>query len=197
MKQTYSFYETVLNIKNVILTKLFWKNARLIRYPFFMRGKNLLEYGNGLTVGYFCRFEAYSLQNDLEEKKIIIGSKCKFGDRVHISSCSEIKIGDHCLFASNILVTDNEHGNYTMRNQDSPGTPPDERPIKTTPVHIDDNCWIGENTVILPGTRIGKGSIIGANSVVKGEYPDFSMIVGAPAKVVKQYSFETQQWERV
>lgn len=195
MKQEYSFYETILNIKNFILTKLFWKNARLIRYPFFMRGKNFLEYGEDLTFGYYCRIEAFKLQNETI-KKIIIGNNCKFGDRVHISSCREIKIGDNCLFASNILVTDNEHGAYSEHDQDSPTTPPDLRPIISKSVKIDENCWIGENVVILPGTIIGKGSVIGANSVVKGEFPEFSMIVGSPARVVKHYSFSTQRWEK-
>jgi acetyltransferase-like isoleucine patch superfamily enzyme len=56
------------------------------------------------------------------------------------------------------------------------------------PVVIGDGSWIGAGSVILPGARIGKHVAIGANSVVNGEIPDFSVAVGSPAKVVKQYS---------
>ena len=197
MKQEYGLYETILNLKNIFLTKLFWRNARLIRYPFFMRGKRFFSYQKGLTLGYFCRFEAYSLPDDTEEKKIVIGENCKFGDRVHISACSKITIADSCLFASNILVTDNEHGDYSVDSQESPYDLPDQRPVKTKPVVIGENTWDGENVVILPGSSIGKGCVIGANSVVKGVFPDYCIIAGSPAKIVKRYSFDKKVWEKV
>ncbi|MCX6231079.1 MAG: acyltransferase [Bacteroidetes bacterium] len=51
-------------------------------------------------------------------------------------------------------------------------------------VEIGEYVFIGTSCVILPGTKIGKGAIVGAGSVVKGEFPDFAVIVGNPAKVV-------------
>ena len=56
------------------------------------------------------------------------------------------------------------------------------------PVVIGDGSWIGAGSVILPGARIGKHVAIGANSVVNGIIPDYSVAVGSPAKVIKQYS---------
>ena len=58
-------------------------------------------------------------------------------------------------------------------------------------VTIGDGSWIGAGSVILPGARIGKHVAIGANSVVNGEIPDFSVAVGTPARVIKRYSEES------
>jgi hypothetical protein len=54
------------------------------------------------------------------------------------------------------------------------------------PVTIDDDCWLGVNTVVMPGVRIGKGCVVGAGSVVSADLPPYSVAVGAPARVVKQ-----------
>ena len=65
------------------------------------------------------------------------------------------------------------------------------------PVAIGEDVWIGSNCVIAPGVTIGKKSVIGAGSVVSKDVPPFSLAVGNPAKVVKQYDFETRQWQRI
>ena len=95
------------------------------------------------------------------------------------------------------MVTDNEHGDYSVDSQESPYDLPDQRPVKTKPVVIGENTWVGENVVILPGSSIGKGCVIGANSVVKGVFPDYCIIAGSPAKIVKRYSFDKKVWEKV
>lgn len=57
-------------------------------------------------------------------------------------------------------------------------------PLETTPVRVGRGTWIGERVAVLRGARIGRFCKIGANSVVRGEIPDYSIAVGAPAKVV-------------
>ena len=61
------------------------------------------------------------------------------------------------------------------------------------PVYIGDESWIGENVCII-GAKIGKHCVIGANSVVLHDIPDYSVAVGSPAKVIKKYDFETKEW---
>jgi len=75
-------------------------------------------------------------------------------------------------------------------------------PIKEQPiinagkVIIGEHSWIGENVCII-GAKIGKHCVIGANSVVTKDIPDYSVAVGVPAKVIKKYSFEKNEWEKV
>jgi lipopolysaccharide O-acetyltransferase len=74
---------------------------------------------------------------------------------------------------------------------------PDERKLYANPVSIGNCVWLGEGVAVLSGAKIGDGCIIGAHSVVKGEIPPYSVAVGAPARVVKKYNFETKNWEKV
>ena len=69
--------------------------------------------------------------------------------------------------------------------------------IITKTVKIGDETYIYNNSVILPGTTIGRHCVIGANSVVNSNIPDYSIAVGNPARVVKQYNFVTKNWEKI
>ena len=61
---------------------------------------------------------------------------------------------------------------------------------------IGENCFIGFGVAIQAGTILGKQCVIGSYSVVKGEFPDYSVIVGSPAKIIKRYNIDTQKWEK-
>lgn len=148
-----------------------------------MRGKSSISYGEGLTTGHACRFD---LPGE-NKKTLIIGKNCEMGDNVHIVAHEKVVIGDNCLMASKIFISDTNHGNYAGENQSSPNTPPNDRNLITKPVSIGNNVWIGENVCILPGVRVGSGCIIGANSVVNRDVPTDCIAVGAPARIVKKY----------
>ncbi|MDL2305398.1 acyltransferase, partial [Bacteroides sp. OttesenSCG-928-D19] len=75
--------------------------------------------------------------------------------------------------------------------------PIDEQGVDTLPVVIEDDVWIGANAVILPGVTVGKHSVIAAGSVVSRSVPPYSVCAGIPAKVIKQYDFESKEWVRV
>ena len=62
---------------------------------------------------------------------------------------------------------------------------------------IGENCFIGYGAVIMPGTVLGRQCIVGANSVVKGVYPDYCVIAGVPARIIRRYNFQTEEWEKV
>jgi acetyltransferase-like isoleucine patch superfamily enzyme len=85
------------------------------------------------------------------------------------------------LIASNVLITDSDH-------VIEPGGVPVTRNGRfvTRPIFIDDNCWIGQNAVVLKGVTIGRESIIGANSVVTHDVPAHSVAAGNPARVIKK-----------
>ena len=184
---TYSFSELVKNAYSLILTKVCVPSARLVRRPVYIRGRKGMVFGKGFTTGYRCRFEMMGQGVTLR-----LGENCKLGDNVHIVASQQVTMGDNCLLASHIFISDTNHGT----GADNPMTPPDSRPLTTSPVAIGSNVWVGEGVAVLPGAKIGDGCIIGAHAVVKGEIPPYTMVVGAPAKPIKQYNFETNTWER-
>ena len=181
---------------SLIYTKIFFKQARLIRLPFDVRNKKHIKIGNGFTTGFGCRIEAYP-QKDIFDKIVIIGNNVEINDYVHIAAGEKIVIGNNVLIASKVFISDLNHGNYKGENQDSPLTAPNNRKLSTNPIVIKDNVWIGEGVCIMSGVTIGFGCVIGALSVVTKNIPDYSIAIGSPAKVVKEYNFENENWENV
>lgn len=188
----YSLSETLKTTYSLIMTKVFDSKARLIRRPVYIRNKKQMQYGNDFTTGYNCRF-------DLEGKGVTlrIGDNCRMGDNVHIVAYQDVVIGNDCLFASKIFVSDTSHGVYNeIGKEHGPDVPPNEKVLYFAPVRIGDNVWVGENVCVLKGVTIGKGCIIGANSVVTKDIPDGCIAAGNPAKVIKKWNSETLSWER-
>ena len=184
MRNKYSFTEFVKTSYSLIVTKLSFHQARLIRRPIYIRGVKSIEGGNGLTTGRFCRF-------DLEGKKktLFIGDNCEFGDMTHIVAYEKVEIGNDVLVASKCFISDTNHG-----ESDSPDIAPNKRKLITHPVKIGNRVWIGESVVILAGSEIGDGCIIGANAVVKGKIPARAIAVGCPARIVRLWDKEKNQW---
>jgi lipopolysaccharide O-acetyltransferase len=195
IKNKYSFYQKIQLAYYTIRTKLTCRKARLIRFPIEIRGRKNINLGYNLTTGKDCRLEAFTE----ESKKILIfGKNVQINDYVHITAMQQVRIGDNVLMASKIYISDCIHGIYSGdQEHSSPDVPPMQRAYICKPVFIEDNVWIGEFVSILPGVTVGKGSIIGANSVVTKNIPPYVIAVGIPAKPVKQYNFETKRWEKV
>jgi len=192
MQNKYSFSELVKTVYSLVMTKLSFSQARLIRRPIYIRGKKSIDGGEGLTTGRFCRF-------DLEgnKKTLHIGKNCQIGDNVHLVALEDVTIGDNVLMASKIFISDTNHGSYKGDNQSNPNTDPKERPLVTAPVKIGNNVWIGENVVILQGVTIGDGCIIGANAVVNKTFEKNQIIVGSPARAVKRYDETSGTWTSI
>ena len=110
----------------------------------------------------------------------------RIGDRVGIrpfctiSASESIDIEDDVVIASYTSVIDSDH----TFAQGRPNVM--HNGVLTSPIHIGRGSWLAERVAVLRGAHIGRCCIIGANSVVRGEIPDFSIAVGSPAKVVGQ-----------
>ena len=116
---------------------------------------------------------------------ISIGSHCLFRRGAHITASNLIKIGDHLLTGTNVLITDNSHGNTDVA---SLLIPPGKRDVVSKGgVVIGNNVWLGNNVCVLPNVNIGDGAVIGANSVVTHDIPAYSVATGNPAKIVKAF----------
>jgi len=193
----YTFSELAKLFYSFILTKLFYRGALLVRRPIYVRGKPRIEFGEGFTTGYSCRLEVFGEKGD-KAKRLFIGKNCKIGDNVHIAVSNKVVIGDDCLMASKIFISDLSHGNYSSTGQNAvPWSVPNERELVAEPVEIGNNVWIGENVCILQGVHIGHGVVIGANSVVTKNIPDNSIVAGVPGKVIKTFDPETGFWKAV
>lgn len=191
MRAKYSFSEVLDNACSLCITKVAMKQARLIRRPVYIRGRKSLSGCKGLTTGRFCRFDLEG-----EKKTLYIGERCEMGDMTHIVAYESVRIGDDVLIASKCFISDTNHGSYTGDEQSSPYTKPNDRGLYTKPVVIGDRVWIGENAVILAGSDIGDGCIVGANSVISREIPANCVVVGVN-NIIKKYNKETNCWESV
>ena len=102
-----------------------------------------------------------------------------------------ITIGNNVIFAQNIVASalNHEYRDVTL--------PIHEQKILTAAIIVEDECWVAANAVITSGVTIGKHSVIAAGAVVTKNIPPYSVAVGNPAKVIKQYDFEKQEWVRV
>lgn len=100
-------------------------------------------------------------------------------------------IGNHVNLAQNVTVTGLNHNYENVEKRI------DEQGVSTQTVVIEDDVWVGANSVILPGVTLGKHCVVAAGSIVTHSVPPYSICAGCPAKVIKSYDFETNEWEKV
>ena len=170
-----------------------------IDYSAKIRGINCIKIGKNFHAGKNLWLDAVVLYEKQKfSPRLIIGDNVSVQDFVHIGATNYVEIGNNVLFASKVYVTDHNHGIYDGDIQSSPEEPPYLRKLTNDKeVVIGYNVWVGEGVTILPGVHIGKCSIIGSNAVVSKNIPEFSIAVGAPARVIKRYDKELNNWINV
>lgn len=128
-------------------------------------------------------------QECITDPVVTIGDRCLIGRGSGIVGHFGIHIGDDVWTGHHVYITDQNHGYEDVSRPISTQSQPERE------VRIGDGSWLGYGTVVLPGAVIGKHVVIGANSVVTGHIPDYSVAVGAPARVVRHYV--DGRWESV
>lgn len=182
-------------VRDGILTKVCFPAARIIRWPWYVRGFENISIESEFTAGVGLRLDAFPA--DRTRICLKIGSRVEVNDHVHIGAVESVMIGDDVLIASRVFITDHDHGCYNGEFQhSSPETRPADRDLLVSPVSIGNRVWLGEGVTVLPGVSIGAGAVIGANAVVTRDVPENSLAVGAPAKVIKRYDPARNQWVR-
>jgi acetyltransferase-like isoleucine patch superfamily enzyme len=122
---------------------------------------------------------------------LYIGEGSVIGHFNHIYCTKSIHIGKYVLTADKVYISDNLHGYSDVT------VPILKQPIvQRGEVEIGDGSWLGENVCVL-GAKIGRNCVIGANSVVTHDIPDYCVAVGAPAKIIKKYNHEERIWEEI
>lgn len=180
-------------VRDTVMTKLCFADARIIRWPWYVRGMQNIRIGREFTAGIGLRLDAFA--DDKEKVCIRIGSHVEVNDYVHVGAVDAVTVGDDVLIASRVFITDHDHGCYGGELvHSSPSLRPADRELRASPVRIGDRVWIGEGVTVLPGVSIGDGAVIGANAVVTRDIPPNSLALGIPAKVVKRYDPDLNQW---
>jgi acetyltransferase-like isoleucine patch superfamily enzyme len=169
----------------------FGKGAR-VSPPFRFYGLDQMQLGERVYIGPDCWIHAVNEELNDRRVKIVMEADVGIGMGATISAAQRIQIGARTITARNVYISDHSHAfadvNIPIRDQGI---------TNIRPVSIGEDSWLGQNAVVLPGVCIGKHCVVGANSVVNSSLPDFSVAVGAPARVVRRYNPDSRQWERV
>lgn len=195
LQNIWHYFKCVLILRKEIGIKTknkfyeFGLNSTILKPYLQLSGYKNIKIGYNTTILTNSRLSVYGNSNDIN---IQIGNDCHigFGFSALASSQAKIIIGDNVLFASNVLVTNENHGINPELD-----IPYMSQPLSAKDVYIGNGCWIGEQVCILSGVSIGEKCIIGEGSVVTKSIPDYCIAAGNPAKVLKRYNFETKRWE--
>lgn len=170
-----------------------WNRARihweLLRRQAFARWPlhgNVLEAlrEGRLEIGAHTLFEPGVWITAPAPARVRIGSGCFLNLGVMVAAVELVEIGDHCMFGNGCFISDGSH------RFDDPNRPvPWQGFTSKGPTRIGANVWCGVNVVITSGVTIGERCVIGANSVVTGDLPAFSIAAGAPARVLRRVGY--------
>ncbi len=148
--------------------------------------------GAKISIGKDCTIKSAFLSNfvGLYQRSVIVartaGAIIRIGDHVGMSGATiyarnKIEIGDYTQIGGNVKILDNDFHplDAEARRDDI------KKEIRSAPVSIGKDCFIGVNAIILKGTVLGDGCVVGAGAVVSGSFPAGSVIAGNPAKVIR------------
>lgn len=121
---------------------------------------------------------------------IIIEDSVSIEQRCHITAADTLTIGKDTLISFDVSIQDTDHEYEDL------STPVANQPLIVKKTQIGENCFIGSGAKIQAGTILGKHCVVGTNAVVRGHFPDYSVIVGVPARIVKRYDLERKEWRR-
>ena len=131
-----------------------------------------------IKLGKRCRLGMEVELRTVEAGHIQIGEDTRLNRGCTLTSYAQIRIDDFTIIGEFVSIRDANHG---LKR----GEPMRYQPHTCEPILVGRDVWIGRGSCILPGVTIGEGAVIGANSVVTRDVPDFAIAAGAPAKVIK------------
>lgn len=165
-------------------------NMRMPGYlgkPIYVSNAKKITFGTKVRVYPGMRAELNG-----KDGKLIVGDNVSIGQNFHVVSNENIlNIGNNVVISGNVMISNCDH------EYEQIDTFLYDQPLHNKNTSIGDFCFIGYGAVILAGTKLGKQCIVGANSVVRGEFPDRCVICGNPAKVVKKYNEKINEWEKI
>lgn len=159
-----------------------------------------IKLGSSVTISNYAEIDALSI------KGVSLGDNVKIGDYTIIRCTGSLKkigqgfkmgnncgTGDFCFFGAaggidignNVIMGQNVRFHSENHNFDRTDIPIKEQGVTNIGIIVGDDCWIGSGVVFLDGVKVGNGCVIGANTLVNKDIPEYSIAVGNPVKVVK------------
>ena len=122
-----------------------------------------------------------------------IGARCIIGRDSTVTAINSVIIEDDVITGPHVFIADYNH---EYRNPFVPIKNQGNKANDGDRILIERGTWIGTNAVILGNVHIGKNCVVGANSVVTKDIPNYCVVAGAPAKIIRKYDEHTKKWER-
>lgn len=170
---------------------------RYLQFLYMKKGKKSVVYRsvrkdivpfNSFVMGHYSVIEDYSIINNAVGN-IVIGNHTRIG--LGNTIIGPATIGNKVNLAQNVVISGLDH------NFEEIGQTIADQGVSTKETIINNDVWIGANSVVLPGITIGEHVVIGAGSVVTKDIPGYCVAVGNPARVIKQYDIEKRVWIKV
>lgn len=188
------FKKDLLNRLEIIKFKL--KTKCKLSKGIELMNSDVIELGKNVSIGenskILCWVEYTSgISIQKLNPSLSIGDNFKATSSLLIQCAGKVIIGNNVLIGRNVSIIDYNHGTNPLTTNYL------DNDLIPKSIIIEDGSWIGNNTIILSGTHIGKKCIIGAGSVVTTSIEDYSIAVGNPAKVIKKFDFDSNTWTKV
>ena len=183
LKYAYSFVQSKTGFKK------FGKRS-VIKYPFRIWNKSKIELGNDVFIAensFFAVSTAFKKQKF--NPRVVIGNNVSIGSNFFLGCIDGVTIEDSVIISDRVFVSDHSH------NYEDSKVPIIDQPLKAEgKVLIKSGSFIGVNAVIMPGVTIGTHCVVGASAVVTKSVPDYCVVAGIPANVIKKYNGKIGKW---
>lgn len=194
-----SFLKLLLKIYTAFYSGKFYSFGKNSIIKPFLNTSNPkhISIGENVNIGSFCRITVSTefggkVCESKNKIRIKIGNNVDVGNNSFISANNFIEIGSHSILSSYVFITDHDHGFENVYKNLH------EQPLSDKgKVIIEDNVFLGTKCSILKNIRIGRHSVVGANTVVTKNIPPYSVVVGNPGKIIKRYSFKEKKWIKI
>lgn len=187
----------MLKIVKKIIKEIFFRprlgkmgSNSFILLPRKITNKKFVEVGRDCQIGKSLVLEAITNHGTQQfSPGVSIGDNVYIGRYCQIFCIDSIKIEDGCVLSEYIYMSDSAHG-----FDPNAGLIMQQDLVSKGPIHIGKNTFLGYGVSVMPGVSLGENCVVGINSVVTLSFPDFSMIAGSPAKLIKTYCQSRKEW---
>lgn len=160
----------------------------LIYKPLLLSNPRFIHIDDSTMIRKGARMETIVL-DEAQPPSLVIGKNVNIEQNVHLICSSRLAIGDGSVLSGSVYMNDCSHG-----LDPAAGLIMKQPLIHGGDVVIGKGCFLGIRSAIMPGVILGDHCVVGANSVVTKSFPAYSMVAGAPARLIRRYDHEKKAW---